>query len=137
MAGEDDEYRAWLETLPCCMCLVVGQSTVHHRTGAGGALRDHDHNGMPMCHRCHMDLHDLRGRFSGWTKRWLRDWQDAQIARHRAAYARHKELREQRRAMQSIAGVIRAWAQSGASPEGLAARTLNAIATVLRASGHI
>lgn len=78
MAGEDKAYCGWLRSLPCCMC-GARPVQVHHRTGAGMARRAHDHEGMPLCHQCHTDLHGLTGKFKGWDKQRLRTWQREQV----------------------------------------------------------
>lgn len=50
------------------------------------ALRAHDHEAMPLCVRCHRDLHDLRGIFEGWKRDKLRLWQAARIRELRQRY---------------------------------------------------
>lgn len=85
MANEDQSYTDWLRQRPCCSCGGSGVQ-VHHRTGAGMGLRAHDHDAMPLCFRCHSDLHCLGGRFSTFSREDLRQWQDEQIAALRAVY---------------------------------------------------
>jgi hypothetical protein len=89
VAGEDSRYTAWLRTQPCCRCGVCPCGEVHHRSGAGLALRSHDDEGMPLCHACHMDLHALTGQFKGWPKEARREWEKAMVALSRSAF-RHQ-----------------------------------------------
>lgn len=62
-------------------------SVVHHHTGRRGkGQRAHDHDGMPLCTPCHVGFHMLTGRFKGWCKSQLRQWQDEQCTHYRAQY---------------------------------------------------
>lgn len=85
MADEDPKYTAWLRTLSCCMCGKRG-TEAHHKTGAGMALRAHDHEAMPLCRACHRELHALNGRFKGWGRLQLTEFQGRQVATHRELY---------------------------------------------------
>lgn len=42
-------------------------------------LKADDRDTLPLCLRCHHDLHALSGSFKGWSKQQLRDWQVAQV----------------------------------------------------------
>lgn len=92
MANEDDAYRAWVTRQPCAMCGKAPPSQCHHRTGAGLALRAHDHQSMPLCPLCHHDLHALSGRFKGWSRGQLRLWQEDKVNETRARYLRLQRL---------------------------------------------
>lgn len=85
MAGEDPDYCNWLRSRPCARCGAYGVQ-VHHRTGAGMALRGHDDKGIPLCHICHGDFHALAGMFKGWSRAGLAHWQDRQISILRKRY---------------------------------------------------
>lgn len=61
MANEDPEYSRWVREQPCSMCMKKPPSEQHHRSGAGMALRAHDHESMPLCRDCH---HHALGRLS-------------------------------------------------------------------------
>jgi hypothetical protein len=54
-------------------------------------MRGHDHRAIPLCRKCHMDLHALKGPFRGWQKQQVRDWVDARIVDSRAKYERSGE----------------------------------------------
>ncbi len=96
MAGEDKAYRDWLHGQACIACVQGGRlqdyrTSVHHRTGAGLALRAHDHEGIPLCgdgvRGCHGSAHSLMfGPFKGWTKARLREWQEDRIKELRNEY---------------------------------------------------
>lgn len=89
MAGEDRAYLDWIRSLPCWVggaCLGAVQP--HHRTGAGKALRSHDHETIPLCAKHHDDFHTLRGYFYGWTKADRRSWQSEAIDLLNAKHAR-------------------------------------------------
>lgn len=51
------------------------------------AKRAHDHEAMPLCTRCHNDLHYFQGAFEGMGQALRAVWQDTQIKEHRAQYA--------------------------------------------------
>lgn len=42
-------------------------------------LKNNDRATMPLCNRDHSDFHGLSGRFKGWKKEQLRQWQIDQI----------------------------------------------------------
>lgn len=76
---KDTRYLNRVRGLPCCMCGAFPPVEAHHRTGGGMGLKANDRATMPLCTRCHKQFHDLNGRFSGWTKEQLREWQVAKI----------------------------------------------------------
>jgi hypothetical protein len=88
----DPQHLAFLRSLPCAVLAhpLPGATRcrygveAHHPTGAGMALRDGDTRAFSLCHGHHMEFHDLRGTFRGWTKAQRRDWQE----RMSDAYAR-------------------------------------------------
>jgi hypothetical protein len=92
---EDKAYAAWLRTQPCCApgpepCRRP--ATVHHpRHNVGLGLRAPDRDGIPLCLEDHSlnGLHQLAGRFKGWTGEQLEAWELKQIKLHRARYALH------------------------------------------------
>lgn len=86
MAGEAPEYADWIRRQPCCFCYAQPPSVIHHRTGAGMALRDHDLCGMPLCWQCHTNFHALSGPFRGFKREHVRGWQDAMVQIHRRLY---------------------------------------------------
>ena len=104
MAGELPRYRGWLIKQRCCVPDCIWPTEVHHHTGgdtvAPGEQRSakstgtrrgkgqvaHDYYGMPLCHGHHMELHALKGWFRDFVKSTLREWQDRQVAEHRARY---------------------------------------------------
>ena len=85
MAGDDVAYAEWLRRRPCAGCSAMGVE-VHHRTGAGMALRASDRDAMPLCRQCHHDFHAAAGRFRAMGRQERAAWQDEQIARHRQLY---------------------------------------------------
>lgn len=92
MAGEDPQYTQWLGRRRWCVaCGERRPNSIHHKTGAGMALRSHDHDGMPLCGHgtvgCHGSIHSLRfGYFKDWPKQRLRDWQQEMVGRLRSEY---------------------------------------------------
>lgn len=88
MANEDKTYTDWLRQQPCTVggdC--QGPIQVHHITGAGMALRAHDHEGMPICLFHHQQFHDAKGYFRMMKKDEKRAWQRARVADLRGRYA--------------------------------------------------
>lgn len=80
MAGDDLKYASWIRRQPCAMCGRPGPCQVHHRTGSGMGLRAKDRDSMPLCAKCHGELHSLSGRFKDFDRERLREWQKAQVA---------------------------------------------------------
>jgi hypothetical protein len=103
VADEDHEYLAWLRKQACCLCeCPFGVHAHHHTHGAvtqyeafpgaltrarGKSQRAHDSWAMPLCVKCHLQLHSLSGRFRGWVKEQLRTWQTERVSEYRAIYA--------------------------------------------------
>ena len=85
MAREDEKHLARLRQLPCCRCAKSAPCEAHHPTGAGMAMRDHDHEAMPLCMQCHRDLHGLCGVFKGWKREQLKTWQREMSDKYRPA----------------------------------------------------
>lgn len=50
-------------------------SESHHRVGGGMGTKMPDTATLPLCAGCHRQRHDLSGRFKGWTKERLREWE--------------------------------------------------------------
>ena len=90
MAGEDDEYAAWLREQECSMYghgECTGATHVHHAPGGKGlGTRNHDHTGKPLCFLHHQQRHALSGPFKGHTKEMLKDWERATAERYRRIY---------------------------------------------------
>jgi hypothetical protein len=89
-AGDEPERLAWLRSLDCCACGRRGLSHAHHRTlsGRGKGQKSPDSEAMPLCARCHSDLHSLAGMFRGLSKLALREWQIRQVEVLQGWYAR-------------------------------------------------
>jgi hypothetical protein len=45
----DRKYLARVRQLPCVVCGTTFDVEAHHKTGAGGALKDSDYNTFPLC----------------------------------------------------------------------------------------
>ena len=52
--ARDDEYKAWILTLPCCACGIEGRSEAAHTGNDGGmSMKASDYSCVPMCGNCH------------------------------------------------------------------------------------
>lgn len=76
----DDDYRHRVAQLPCRACGRKDGICAHHRTGAGTAVKDDDHETFPLCWLCHQLFHSLSGMFADWDKELQHAWQDAMVA---------------------------------------------------------
>lgn len=85
---DDSAYIEFIRALACCApgCRAQPRSDAHHKTGAGLALREHDHKTMPLCRRDHESVDLLVGRFDGWSREQRAEWQDGMICTLRALY---------------------------------------------------
>lgn len=90
MAGEDPDYTNWLRQQPCNQCGSQRGCDPHHRTGAGMAMRSHDHKAMPMCRGCHTQFHAGSGFFKSLDRQGKGDYQDEAIERCRRVYMSSK-----------------------------------------------
>jgi hypothetical protein len=84
---DDKRYLDFIRRQRCCACGALPISHAHHVTGAGMALKAADRDAIPLCARCHADLHEFRHAFH--VSREVREaWQRKQVDEHRALYAR-------------------------------------------------
>jgi hypothetical protein len=90
----DEDYLAWIRSLPCAVCPLDDRTHAHHlkhgkgeRRGGMG-IRVHDHLTIPSCARHHRQFHAGTGYFKGWSKERKLKWQERWIARLRKRYAR-------------------------------------------------
>ena len=95
MAGEDRAYCRWIRTQPCLMshlssCFGLAEAD-HAGRRPGMALKCHDHETIPLCHKHHMERHALSGAFKGWDRRRWREWADHWIAEMRSRWSTEKE----------------------------------------------
>ena len=50
----DEDYKAWIRTLPCCACGVEGRSEAAHAGSDGGmSQKASDYSCVPLCPDCH------------------------------------------------------------------------------------
>lgn len=79
MRHKNVKYLRWIRTLPCCHC-GNPESEPHHIIGVGlGAmgLKASDIHTMPLCRRCHDELHREQGMTWALDQvRWLIKTQD-------------------------------------------------------------
>ena len=73
----DKAHLAFLRGLPCAMCLAPPPSDAHHSTShpRGLGLKSGDEYAFPLCHTCHMEFHDKKGRFYRWGKEERKMWE--------------------------------------------------------------
>lgn len=85
MADEDPKWTNFIRSLPCAMCLTSEDVCAHHSTshGRGKSQRAHDHQTFPLCHTCHMNFHDRRGKFFHWTKEQRKLWERTLVSLYR------------------------------------------------------
>lgn len=88
MADEDPEYIRWIKQQPCHQCASRQGSDPHHKTGAGLAMRSHDHEAFPLCRVCHTAFHAGSVPFKLMVKEDRREWQEFAVRKYRK---RHKE----------------------------------------------
>jgi len=68
----DPEYRAWISSMPCCVCyrrshrlypqtahIYPSQSDCHHIEAGGMGTKCSDHLTVPLCRRHHRQAHDM------------------------------------------------------------------------------
>ena len=84
----DEDYKAWIRTLPCVACGIEGRSEASH-TGSGGGMRmkASDYACVPLCSGCQTQVprayHRMRKRafelrlgvsFAGIVAQLNREW---------------------------------------------------------------
>jgi len=84
------ERLEWVRSLDCCACGKRPPSHAHHRTlsGRGKSQKSPDDQTMPLCFKCHSDLHSLTGRFANFDRSMLDRWQRSQVDHFQGWYTR-------------------------------------------------
>ena len=50
----DEDYKAWIRTLPCVACGIEGRSEAAHTGSDGGmSIKASDYSCVPLCSDCH------------------------------------------------------------------------------------
>lgn len=95
-ADADPQRLAFIRSCDCCACGKAGPSHAHHRTlsGRGKGQKSPDSETLPLCAKCHDDLHTARGKFRFLNREQLRSWQVSQVAIYSGWYARLYAVRE-------------------------------------------
>lgn len=66
---ENDEYLAWIRTKPCMNCYKAAPSVSHHCShisGSGQGTKPSDLFAIPLCSKCHQDLHAGAVEYGEW-----------------------------------------------------------------------
>ena len=96
MANENKKYLAWLHGLPCAACGVPAEDAHHLRwKGLGIGVRCSDYHAIPLCRKCHSDIHDVGVLIDGaraldLTDLLLRSYPDTEKAIRRLQVWRRK-----------------------------------------------
>lgn len=75
MANECPLYLEWIRQQACLACGHNPAGEAHHTGRSGMGQRPDDAQAVPLCHACHMALHDLRGPFRGFERRHVKAWE--------------------------------------------------------------
>jgi hypothetical protein len=90
----DEDYKAWIRTLPCIACGIEGRSEAAHTGSDGGmSMKASDYSCVPLCSDCHTQApgayHRVGKRafehrhglsFARMVERLNREWQDLRAA---------------------------------------------------------
>jgi len=57
----NEKYKAYIRTLPCCLCGANQDIQAHHTESGGMALKGSDYSTVPECPRCHERMDTKRG----------------------------------------------------------------------------
>ena len=84
----DEPYKAWCRAQPCCVpACGVSPCEPHHAGQHGLSQLPPDSTCIPLDPHHHDERHRLLGFFRTMSKAARREWEDEQIAIHRARYA--------------------------------------------------
>jgi hypothetical protein len=71
-------YLEWVATLPCAACEIRdGTVVAHHWKGEGGhlsggmGLKASDWLTMPLCHKCHSQIHSGDAALISWQREYI------------------------------------------------------------------
>lgn len=81
-----EPYLSWLRRQPCVGCRREPAGEAHHTGQHGLAQKPPDEFAVPLCHECHMALHDLKGPFRGFEKRHRHAWEAMVLAATRSRF---------------------------------------------------
>ena len=90
--ARSERYLAYVRTLPCCCCETDPPNDPHHVGGRGMGTKEHDYCAVPLCRRCHDEIHAGRDpRPERLQTVTLAHWFRHQIARCLVVYVRTLE----------------------------------------------
>lgn len=89
--GADFDRLVFIRQLPCAACNAPPPSHAHHFIGKlkGMALKAPDSETLPLCMRCHKNLHEKLDMFRVMDRPALKAWQAAKISHYQLLYQRH------------------------------------------------
>ena len=85
----DAGYLKFVRSLPCQLCQAPAPSNSHHTDSGGIALVGDDTSAVPLCVRCHSDIHQHHSKRGTWGEDELK----AILAGLFSRYERAKEKR--------------------------------------------
>lgn len=67
----DKKYLVWLRSQPCIRCSNP-YTEAHHTSSGGMGIKGSDYDAIPLCHNCHMAVHQKYGKQGFWTPEQLK-----------------------------------------------------------------
>ena len=58
----DSQYLAWIRTLGCAACGELRDIHAHHTKTGGMGIKASDYTAIPLCPRCHNEVHQHTGK---------------------------------------------------------------------------
>ena len=58
----DPKYLDWIRTLGCAACGELRDIHAHHTKSGGTAIKGSDYSCIPLCARCHYEVHQHTGK---------------------------------------------------------------------------
>lgn len=58
----DEKYLSYIRTMPCVLCGTPHNIHAHHTETGGTGIKGSDMSAVPLCGRCHDEVHTKYGK---------------------------------------------------------------------------
>lgn len=81
----DSKYLKWLRGHPCVICNSI-YTEAHHTSTGGIGIKGSDYEAVPVCHTCHMMLHNQYAKNSYWDENILKSIIEGLLTKYRVLH---------------------------------------------------
>lgn len=83
--NRDPKYLKWLRSQACVVCSNTN-TEAHHTSTGGMGIKGSDYEAVPVCHTCHMMLHNQYAKNSYWDENILKSIIERLLTKYRGLH---------------------------------------------------